>query len=427
MSAFSVGQIRQKCSQNQKKKKKIRRKQSFLLNVIRKEVRALKAYMDNTGMYLRYIPITREEVIEFCKNPETLSGSEGFAEKIEKQIEYKDLISRKYTKKRMTSDGVKKTYMNIYAHKLYMLVPQPGELKGQCYKTLVKSFIKDWTDSYVAERIVYCFKVTHKKTYSQCELIVFSRLPLEEELRKYQTYPNDYYWDPVKKRRASRNCEGAVLLHRKGDYILDKDGNRKEIVLHVEEHDTGLFFFREFESFVNSMKQSLRRVIDHLGLSRHVSTVFPYITAKKGFSPASIGKVRLRNKLIKRVNEYMFYLRGRYQEFGAGPDPINPELENKYFSFIQSMKHHLYAMGGSVEGHDYNLTYYQRQESFKSEIWSLERGIEEKIAVLEHWFYEWTGKYFVEDYDYPLKFKRFSKQPQTLRQPGLRVPYGCMK
>lgn len=354
----------------------------------------MKADMDNTGMYVRYIPITREEVIEFCKNPETLSGSEGFAEKIEKQIEYKDLISRKYKKARMTSDGVKKTYMNIYAHKLYMLVPQPGELKGQCYKTLIKSFIKDWTDEYITKRIVYCFRVTHKKTYSQVEMIIFSRLPLEEELRKYQTYPSDYYWDPVKKRRASKNCEGAVLLHRKGDYILDKDGNKKEIILHVEEHDTGLFFFREFDSFVNSMKKSLRRAIDNLGLSRQVSTVFPYITAKKGFSPASIGKVRLRNKLIRRVNEYMFRLKGLYLEFGAGLDPINPELEQKYFSFIQSMKHHLYATGGRIEGHEYNMTYFQRQESFKGEIWSLERGIEEKIVALEHWFYQWTGKYW---------------------------------
>ena len=380
MSAFSVGQIRQECSQNQKKKK-IRRKRSFLLNVIREEVRALKSDMDNTGMYVRYIPITRDEVIEFCKNPETLSGSEGFAEKIEKQIEYKDLISRKYKKARMTSDGVKKTYMNIYAHKLYMLVPQPGELKGQCYKTLIKSFIKDWTDSYVAERIVYCFKVIHKKTYSQCELIIFSRLPLEEEVKKYQTYPNDYYWDPVKKRRASRNCEGAVLLHKKGDYILDKDGNRKEIVLHVEEHDTGLFFFREFESFVNSMKKSLRSAIDHLGLSRHVSTVFPYITARKGFSQASIGKVRIRNKLIRRVNESMYYLKEACEYF----EDDFPEIKKKYYSFVHSMNNHLYEMTGSIEGLAYNLTYYQRQESFKLQMSMLERGIEEKLAKLHNW------------------------------------------
>ena len=380
MSAFSVGQIRQECSQNQKKKK-IRRKRSFLLNVIREEVRALKADMDNTGMYVRYIPITRDEVIEFCKNPETLSGSEGFAEKIEKQIEYKDLISRKYKKARMTSDGVKKTYMNIYAHKLYMLVPQPRELKGQCYKTLIKSFIKDWTDSYVAERIVYCFKVIHKKTYSQCELIIFSRLPLEEEVKKYQTYPNDYYWDPVKKRRASRNCEGAVLLHKKGDYILDKDGNRKEIVLHVEEHDTGLFFFREFESFVNSMKKSLRSTIDHLGLSRHVSTVFPYITARKEFSQASIGKVRIRNKLIRRVNESMYYLKEACEYF----EDDFPEIKKKYYSFVHSMNNHLYEMTGSIEGLAYNLTYYQRQESFKLQMSMLERGIEEKLAKLHNW------------------------------------------
>ena len=364
-----------------KSKKKIRRKRSFLLNVIREEVRALKADMDNTGMYVRYIPITRDEVIEFCKNPETLSGSEGFAEKIEKQIEYKDLISRNYTKKRMTSAGVKKTYMNIYAHKLYMFVPQPGELRGQCYKTLIKSFIKDWTDSYIAERIVYCFKVIHKKTYSQCELIIFSRLPLEEELRKYQTYPNDYYWDPVKKRRASKNCEGAVLLHKKGDYILDKDGNRKEIILHVEEHDTGLFFFREFECFVNSMKKSLRSAIDHLGLSRDISTIFPYIRAKKGFSPASIGKVRIRNKVIRRLNEEMYKLNGVYREFG---DDF-PELKRKYHSFIQSMNHHLYEMTGSVEGLAYNLTYYQRQESFKVQMSLLTRGIEEKLAKLDAW------------------------------------------
>lgn len=392
MSAFSVGQIRQECSQNQKKKK-IRRKRSFLLNVIREEVRALKADMDNTGMYVRYIPITREEVIEFCKNPDSLSGSEGFAEKIEKQIEYKDLISRKYKKARMTSDGVKKTYMNIYAHKLYMFVPQPGELKGQCYKTLIKSFLKDWSDGYVAERIVYCFRVTHKKTYSQAEMIIFSRLPLEEELRKYQTYPNDYYWDPVKKRRASKNCEGAILLHRKGDYILDKDGNRKEIVLHVEEHDTGLFFFREFESFVNSMKKSLRRAIDHLGLSRHVSTVFPYITAKKGFSPASIGKVRLRNKLIRRINEEMYLLKGCYKSYA---DDF-PELKRKYHSFIQSMNHHLYQMTGSVEGLAYNLTYYQRQESFKMQMSLLERGIEEQLAKLHNWMIDNLTDFTIEE------------------------------
>lgn len=353
----------------------------------------MKADMDNTGMYVRYIPIAREEVIEFCKNPETLSGSEGFAEKIEKQIEYKDLISRKYKKARMTSDGVKKTYMNIYAHKLYMFVPQPGELKGQCYKTLIKSFIKDWTDSYVAERIVYCFKVIHKKTYSQCELIVFSRLPLEEELRKYQTYPNDYYWDPVKKRRASRNCEGAVLLHKKGDYILDKDGNRKEIVLHVEEHDTGLFFFREFDSFIQSMKQSLRRAIDHLGLSRHVSTVFPYITAKQGFSPASIGKVRIRNKLIRRINEEMYLLKGCYKSYA---DDF-PELKRKYHSFNQSMNHHLYQMTGSVEGLAYNLTYYQRQESFKMQMSLLERGIEEQLAKLHNWMIDNLTDFTIEE------------------------------
>ncbi len=349
--------------------------------------------MDNTGMYVRYIPITREEVIEFCKNPDSLSGSEGFAEKIEKQIEYKDLTSRKYKKMRMTSDGVKKTYMNIYAHKLYMLVPQPGELKGQCYKTLIKSFIKDWTDEYVAERIVYCFKVIHKKTYSQCELIIFSRLPLEEETRKFQTYPNDYYWDPVKKRRASKNSSDAILLHKKGEYILDKDGNKKEIILHVEEHDTGLFFFREFECFVNSMKKSLRRAIDHLGLSRHVSTVFPYITAKKGFSPASIGKVRLRNKLIKRVNEDMYMLKEACEAF----EYDFPEVKKKYYSFIQSMNNHLYEMTGSIEGLAYNLSYYQRQESFKLQMSMLERGIEEKLAKLHNWMIDNLSNLPIED------------------------------
>ena len=392
MSAFFDGCDRQKCSRNQKKKK-IRRKRSFLLNVIREEVRHLSTVTDNTGMYVRYVPITRDEVIDFCKNPETLSGSEGFAEKIEKQIEYKDLISRKYKKERMTSDGVKKTYMNIYAHKLYMLVPQPGELRGQCYKTLIKSFLKDWTDEYVAERIVYCFKVTHKKTYSQAELIIFSRLPLEEEKKKYQTYPNDYYWDPIKKRRASKSCEGAVLRHKKGEYILDKDGNKKEIILHVEEHDTGLFFFKEFDSFIQSMKQSLRRAIAHLGLSRHVSTVFPYITARKGFSQASIGKVRIRNKLIRRVNEKMYYLKEACESF----EDDFPEIKKKYYSFVQSMNTHLYGMTGTIEGLAYNLTYYQRQESFKLQMSMLERGIEEKLAKLHNWMIDNLSNLLIED------------------------------
>ena len=42
-------------------------------------------------------------------------------------------------------------------------------------------------------------------------------------------------------------------------------------------------------------------------------------------------------------------------------------------------------MTGSIEGLAYNLTYYQRQESFKLQMSMLERGIEEKLAKLHNW------------------------------------------
>ena len=55
-------------------------------------------------------------------------------------------------------------------------------------------------------------------------------------------------------------------------------------------------------------------------------------------------------------------------------------------------------MTGSIEGLAYNLTYYQRQESFKVQMSMLERGIEEKLAKLHNWMIDtFCNDYSIED------------------------------
>ena len=74
-----------------------------------------------------------------------------------------------------------------------------------------------------------------------------------------------------------------------------------------------------------------------------------------------------------------------------------PEVKKKYYSFIQSMNNHLYEMTGSIEGLAYNLSYYQRQESFKLQMSMLERGIEEKLAKLHNWMIDNLSNLPIED------------------------------
>lgn len=89
----------------------------------------------------------------------------------------------------------------------------------------------------------------------------------------------------------------------------------------------------------------------------------------------------------------MYLLKGCYKSYA---DDF-PELKRKYHSFIQSMNHHLYQMTGSVEGLAYNLTYYQRQESFKMQMSLLERGIEEQLAKLHNWMIDNLTDFTIEE------------------------------
>ena len=347
---------------------------------------------DNTGMYLRYERAERQDVLDFCKDPEGLFGSEGFAEKIEQQLAYKDSISRRYSKQRLTASGKKKTYTNIYAHKLIMFVPQPNDMKGQSYMTLIRKWLEEFSDDYLVKRLVYCFRLTHKKTYSMAEVLVFSRLPVKgEPEKKVVKYPSDYYWNPVTKKRCTKETDGAVLRHKKGDPVLDKDGNKKEILMTVEEKDTGLFFFRDFEFFIQSMKKALKTAIGKIGIAGHISSYFHYVTAKKHFSKGSLGKVKLRNKLIRMVNEKMFWYEAIYMEFGED----FPEYHKQFYSFRESVKHHLYEICGSFEGLAYNLSYFQRYESYKMQLSMLERAVEERMAKFDMWIYEHISVRFV--------------------------------
>ena len=342
----------------------------------------------NTGTYIRYETATREDVLTFCKQ-ENLLGSEGYAEKIEQQISYKDSVSRNYTKTRMTASG-KKTYTNIYAHKLFMTVPQPCDMKGQTYPALVKKWLEELcADEETARKLVYVFKVVHKRSFSSLEMLVFSRLP--EERKKFITYDSDYYWNPSTKRRAKKGEEGVVLLHKKGDYKLDKNGERLEVELHVSEHDTGLFFFKDFQAFMQRLKTALKRAVTKIGFKRHISRYFHYITAKRGFSKASIGKVKLRNRLIRRVNERMYLYEGIFMEFGED----FPELQKQFHSYRQSCNQHLYAMSGVFEGLSYNLSYFQRNESFKDNLQLLERAIDERTAKFDQWIFENITQKFI--------------------------------
>lgn len=105
-------------------------------------------------------------------------------------------------------------------------------------------------------------------------------------------YTRDIYIDPQKKQFCARSAKNAVLVHKKGDIILEKDGSTRMVVSHFFPRKTRQFCFESknaFEDFCNRLKEQFINII---------------LSLKKGFVIKK--EMIIRRKKLKAVwNRYL--------------------------------------------------------------------------------------------------------------------------
>lgn len=133
-------------------------------------------------------------------------------------------------------------YRTRYAVKMILLLPKElqGEKQKEKRKMLVKDFIKSLSET---SRLSPAEAKERKKENRELDDVLnyaafeetrgkglYVQLIISE--RQYRTKPEykkylyNIYWNPRKKKICKKSDPGAEVKHEKGEYILDKNGNR---------------------------------------------------------------------------------------------------------------------------------------------------------------------------------------------------------
>ena len=313
------------------------------MNYIDRKNESLSKYIERTqttGMYINVRTFDKEQLTLYLSDIEQVhSVFENYTALIDSQVKYKDTHCRKYTKVRDSGH----TYTNIYCYNLKIMLPTklPEKLT---YEKLIQMFLYKFDVRIKEKELLWAYRLTQEDHSCYGDVILFTRPFLKME-RKYERYEHNYWWNPESKKMAAANSEGAVLLHKKGDYKLDGSGEQIErVVSDVSDMECRIFKFQGKEGFlalVEQMKRILRAVFQKETdyLNKNYQHYFKFISLKKAHAKTTMYKILIRNEFIREINTEIAPLIDAFRYGGFDEDEY---LNTIFRRFIRKMKSNLY-------------------------------------------------------------------------------------
>lgn len=239
--------------------------------------------------------------LETDKNQKLYSNKKHtYLDEINRLVEYKDAKSYKYTSK-----ADKRSYMNIYAY--YLIILLPSYLKKENFCDYVNKFAISLDPRY--RRILYVYKFSKKNNANYVEIMMFTRKSSTKQQIVELKYPDNYYQNSITKRRCTADNPHAVLKHKKNTPVLDRNGECKTIKTYVDLKESKIFKYKSFIKFVNSIKKIVSLVTcifdQRRKLYSGIATHYKYIsriTVKKDYTVLRKRKIEIKNNMIKRIN-----------------------------------------------------------------------------------------------------------------------------
>lgn len=265
--------------------------------------RSKENFMITYKNYVHYNTVdTKEDVINFFKGDDIYSNREDYEIVVERLVAYKESRLRNYGK-----NPDKKAYRNIWAHEMIVLLPYEfhDEEKAQEF---VKEYMIQIHSCYKTNNYLYCFKLFKQGKGMYADIICFTRKYYNRKQINMEIWNQDYYWNPVTKKRCKKDHPDAVLLHKKGDPKLDNKGNVVVNEIYVAPVEKKIFKYSNFD--INKLTSWLRSIISDVKLTllRTVSKLFEvskkYISCPKRVEndKYKIARRCLKSSLINEIN-----------------------------------------------------------------------------------------------------------------------------
>lgn len=259
---------------------------------------------------------SKEDVMNYFKGNIVYSNRDDYELVVERLIAHKESKLRNYGK-----NPDKKVYRNIWAHEMIVLLPHEFHEVDKAHE-FVREYMVQVHSCYKTNNYLYCFKLFRQGKGLYADIICFTRKYYKRKQINTLLWNQDYYWNPITKKRCKKDDPDAVLLHRKGDPKLDKQGNPVVSEVYVAPVEKKIFKYNNFD--INKLTSWLRSIVSdvRLALLRTVNKLFEiskkYISSPKRVenNRYKIARRYLKSTLINEINtelsvRYEYMILGR--------------------------------------------------------------------------------------------------------------------
>lgn len=256
--------------------------------------------------YVKYQTIdSREEVEKWFDGNSIYSNREDYIDAVDHLNDYKDKHKRNYGQ-----NPNKKVYRNIYAHSLFVMIPfELHEFK------LAKKFVEEYMIQiagwYKKNNYLYCYRLCKQGKGLYADIIAFTRKIYQTPQENQVLHNSDYWWNPITKKRSTKEDINAILRHKKGDPKLDKKGNPIVTKCYVAPVEKEIFKYQGFN--IKSLSTWLKTIVSDVRLTLSRTTAILLEKSKKYISHSKphtlsnydIARSRYKNKLIDQINHQL--------------------------------------------------------------------------------------------------------------------------
>lgn len=338
------------------------------------------------GEYVAYEKLqSKEEVKEWLHEENVYSNLENYESLAEELCDFKDTIKRDYNKNLNT-----KVYKNIYAHELTIMLPLDIDLDNK--KKFVEHYMKALDYCYSTKYYLYCYKFVSEGNGSYAKILCFTRKIYKRKQKKLITYNSDYYWNDETKKRCSKKDPNAILLHKKGDPKLDKEGNQIYQYFFCSPVEKEIFKYTSFNKFLKMLKKCVEYVKRTLLKAYNKRRFFSYITTPKKVSILSKRKITIKNQLINTLNREMYNVPSEYFDdsvshmgFNKIFDRDNYLLRKSYYRMIKKIESALRSdkFENPYSNEVIDLSLYQNFAKYRENLNELENVL---MSIINDWF-----------------------------------------
>lgn len=363
-----------------------------------------KAMLYSTGMYIKYTPLARMDVLEFITRnnlfyPENIS--ENKAQDDARTIIHfiDDFKTKNYVKKGKKTG---KTYMTIYAHRLRIMVPK------NCSKP-ASEYLYAFMDDFLCgdPGLLWMAQIYKIRSIQMIDIIIFTRRVLAEPINQSEVHDSDYYWNTKTLKRASRKdaeacTDGTIVLrHKKGEKKRDEKGNviTRKITCAVKEVPLFKYARRNehtnlsgFEVMMEQIKGVFSGAVNKVNFGvRQVCRLVRKVTYKPGkYRQSTLLKISLRNRLITRINTLLAYI---YRGLSASSMLEEPEIRKLWQKLLGRLTHICHDREIRYAGISMSITYKGWLCTFKERLLFMQSAAEEAIkkfyGKIDRILFEW--------------------------------------